>query len=79
MSDGTKIPGNEKLSAEDAAVRAREIFDPYHRKILSDLDGRRNAGRPTISSHCTASRRSMPIFRGRGTRVCSTTVILTCR
>ena len=48
VSDGTKIPGNQKLSAEDAAVRVREIFDPYHRKISSHLDGRRNAGRPTI-------------------------------
>jgi predicted N-formylglutamate amidohydrolase len=48
VSDGTKIPGNQKLSAEDAAVRVREIFDPYHRKISSHLAGRRNAGRPTI-------------------------------
>jgi predicted N-formylglutamate amidohydrolase len=48
VSDGTKIPGNEHLSADDIAMRVREIFNPYHRKISSHLDGRRDAGRPTI-------------------------------
>jgi predicted N-formylglutamate amidohydrolase len=47
-SDGTKIPRNQRLSAEDVAVRVREIFDPYHRKISSHLDGRRDAGQFTI-------------------------------
>ena len=47
-SDGTKIPGNQRLSADDIDMRVREIFDPYHRKISSHLDGRRDAGRPTI-------------------------------
>ena len=79
VSDGTKIPGNQQLSAEDVAMRVREIFDPYHRKISSHLDGRRDAGRPTISSPCTALRHFMRISRVRGTRACSTTVILTCR
>jgi predicted N-formylglutamate amidohydrolase len=48
VSDGMKIPGNQQLSAEDVAMRVREIFDPYHRKISSHLDGRRDAGLPTI-------------------------------
>lgn len=48
VSDGTKIPGNQQLSAEDVSMRVREIFDPYHRKITSHLDGRRDVGRPTI-------------------------------
>jgi predicted N-formylglutamate amidohydrolase len=48
ISDGTRIPGNENISAEDAAVRVREIFDPYHRRISRCLDERRDAGRPTI-------------------------------
>ncbi len=48
VSDGTKIPGNQQLSVEDVAARVREIFDPYHRKISSHLNGRRDAGRPTI-------------------------------
>ena len=47
-SDGTKIPGNQQLSADEIAMRVREIFDPYHRKISSHLDGRRDAGRFTI-------------------------------
>jgi predicted N-formylglutamate amidohydrolase len=48
VSDSTRIPGNQHLSADDIAMRVREIFDPYHRKISSHLDGRRDAGRPTI-------------------------------
>ena len=48
MSDGTDIPGNQNLSAKDVAVRVREIFNPYHRKISRNLDERRDAGRPTI-------------------------------
>ena len=48
MSEGTNIPGNQKLSAEDTAARLREIFDPYHRKISRHLDKRRVAGRTTI-------------------------------
>ena len=48
VSDGTKIPGNQQLSDEDVAMRVREIFDPYHQKISSLLNGRRDAGRPTI-------------------------------
>ena len=48
VSDSTRIPGNQLLSADDVAMRVREIFDPYHRKISSHLDGRRDAGRPTI-------------------------------
>jgi len=48
MSEGTNIPGNQKLSAGDTAARVREIFDPYHRKISRHLDERRDAGRATI-------------------------------
>jgi len=32
-SDATTIPLNEGLSSEAAALRRREIFDPYHRRI----------------------------------------------
>jgi len=48
VSDSTRIPGNQHPSADDIAMRVREIFNPYHRKISSHLDGRRDAGRPTI-------------------------------
>ena len=47
-SDGTTIPGNQQPSADDIAMRVREVFDPYHRKISSQLDGRLDAGRHTV-------------------------------
>ena len=48
ISDATRIPGNENLSADDAAQRAREIFTPYHSTIARQLDARKNAGRPVM-------------------------------
>ncbi len=47
-SDGTLVPGNANLSAHDAALRAREIFTPYHGAITRHLDERKSAGRETI-------------------------------
>jgi predicted N-formylglutamate amidohydrolase len=47
-SDGTLIPGNQALPAEEAERRAREIFHPYHDRIARELDERQQAGRPTI-------------------------------
>src|SRR5476649_1772007 len=38
FSDATRIPGNESLAAPDAALREREIFDPYHGAIEKHLD-----------------------------------------
>jgi predicted N-formylglutamate amidohydrolase len=78
MSEGTNIPGNQKLSAEDTVARVREIFDPYHRKISRHLDVRRDAGRTTIIVSLHSFTRSTPVFHGRGTQACSTTVIPTC-
>jgi predicted N-formylglutamate amidohydrolase len=48
VSEDTIIPGNQKLSSEDAVTRVREIFDPYHRRISGHLDERRAADQPTI-------------------------------
>jgi predicted N-formylglutamate amidohydrolase len=47
-SDGTAIKGNENISASDAAARVREIFEPYHGKIVRHLDARKAASLPTI-------------------------------
>lgn len=47
-SDGTEIPGNAQVSASEAALRAREIFEPYHRCIRDTLDARGRLGRPTV-------------------------------
>ena len=48
ISDRTAIPGNENLSAADAAQRQREIFSPYHDTIVRHLDARKNSGRVAI-------------------------------
>lgn len=48
LSDGTAIPGNRSMSRDDAAMRAREIFQPYHRRIGSALDERGRLGMPTL-------------------------------
>jgi predicted N-formylglutamate amidohydrolase len=52
-SDGTAIPGNENVSADEAAARAREIFAPYHGAIEKQLEARAKAKRATtlISLH----------------------------
>src|SRR4051794_29022896 len=46
-SDGTVIPGNQELSAEEIDRRVREIFHPYHDRIRHQLDARAAAGRRT--------------------------------
>ncbi|WP_316195331.1 N-formylglutamate amidohydrolase [Bradyrhizobium sp. SZCCHNRI3052] len=48
ISERTTIPGNEGLTHEDAELRRRAIFDPYHDRITEVLDARKAAGRPTI-------------------------------
>jgi predicted N-formylglutamate amidohydrolase len=47
-SDGSRVPGNEGLSNEDAEARLKEIFWPYHRAIAATIAERRRAGRPTL-------------------------------
>ena len=48
FSEATSIPGNEKISAPDAELRVREIFNPYHQAIERHLDARKKAKRPVI-------------------------------
>jgi len=48
ISEATTIPGNEGISHEAAAIRRREVFDPYHRRIDEIIDARAGAGRPTV-------------------------------
>jgi len=48
LSEATAIPGNEGLSQDDAALRRREIFDPYHRRIDEIIDARAHDARPTV-------------------------------
>jgi predicted N-formylglutamate amidohydrolase len=48
ISEATTIPGNEGLSSETAAIRKREIFDPYHRRIEAIIDRRLHDRTPTV-------------------------------
>ena len=48
FSEATTIPGNEGLSADDIAARQREIFQPYHRRIVQVLDARAKQALPTL-------------------------------
>ena len=47
-SEHTPIPGNQGVAPEQAAARAREIFEPYHDQIRAELDRRREQHRPAI-------------------------------
>jgi predicted N-formylglutamate amidohydrolase len=47
-SERTDIPGNRDIPASAASARAREIFAPYHERIVAELDKRRTLARPTI-------------------------------
>jgi predicted N-formylglutamate amidohydrolase len=48
ISETTPIPGNQHVSPADADARRRAIFQPYHDRIVAELDARKSSGRPTI-------------------------------
>jgi predicted N-formylglutamate amidohydrolase len=47
FSELTTVPGNVGLSKTQVEARIREIFQPYHDRIASELDLRQQAGRQT--------------------------------
>jgi len=47
-SDGSVIPGNVALTADERARRIAEVFTPYHAAIAAELDARSARGLPTI-------------------------------
>jgi predicted N-formylglutamate amidohydrolase len=61
ISELTPIPGNIGLSESRKAARVRDIFRPYHDRIETELDRRRQAGRPAalIAMHSFT-----PVFMG---------------
>jgi predicted N-formylglutamate amidohydrolase len=61
ISELTAIPGNIGLSESQRAARVREIFRPYHDRIESELDRRRQAGRPAA---LVAMHSFTPVFKG---------------
>ena len=48
LSERTAVPGNRSLSREDAELRARSIFQPYHARTALELERRALAGQPTV-------------------------------
>jgi predicted N-formylglutamate amidohydrolase len=48
LSEVTTVPGNIGLSDRQKEARVREIFQPYHDRIVAELDKRRQTGHPTV-------------------------------
>jgi predicted N-formylglutamate amidohydrolase len=48
LSELTVIPGNQNLSLEQRVARRREVFDPYHSRIRTELERRMHSGQQTI-------------------------------
>jgi predicted N-formylglutamate amidohydrolase len=51
LSDGSVIPGNARVDANEVAARTRDLHAPYHAAIATELDAFRARGEiPTIVS-----------------------------
>jgi predicted N-formylglutamate amidohydrolase len=61
FSDLTHIPGNSGLSADRQAVRAQEIFKPYHDRIEAEVDRLQQAD---IQPVLVAMHSFTPVFMG---------------
>ena len=48
LSERTRIPGNEGLSALETRRRVEELFEPYHRRIRQELDRRAAEGQASV-------------------------------
>lgn len=48
LSERTQVPGNQALTAAEAAQRTEEIFWPYHARIREELDRRAAANQATL-------------------------------
>jgi len=61
VSELTPVPGNIGISEGQKAARVREIFEPYHGRIETEIERRHHAGRPTalIALHSFT-----PVFMG---------------
>ena len=61
QSEDTPIPGNQHVSREQAELRARAIFEPYHARIRRELDDRVASGRESLLVFVHTF---TPVFRG---------------
>lgn len=61
VSESTRVPGNEGLTAEDRRARADEIYRPFHARVAAILDERKRRSVQTIfvTIHSFA-----PVFKG---------------
>ncbi len=48
LSEHTEIPGNQALPAAASERRVRDIFTPYHQRIVRELNRRAEAKQPTV-------------------------------
>jgi predicted N-formylglutamate amidohydrolase len=48
ISEHTRVPGNQVVSAAEVERRARSIFHPYHDRVVAELDRRARAGQPSV-------------------------------
>jgi predicted N-formylglutamate amidohydrolase len=61
VSESTRIPGNARLTDEEAAARRREIFEPYHDHLRALLDERAHRGEQTV---LVAQHSMTDVFKG---------------
>ena len=62
LSEETLVPGNQNLGTEACGQRVREVFEPYHACIRSQLDARLQRGQPTL---LIAVHSYTPVYRGQ--------------
>ena len=62
VSESTEIPGNQHVTAEEAARREAEIFRPYHELIAATVAARRARGQETV---LVAMHSFTPVFHGQ--------------
>ena len=48
VSEATPVPGNQAITAEEAAARRALIFAPYHQRIAEAIARRQRSGQPTV-------------------------------
>lgn len=65
LYDGSIIPANRKLTAEDIAVRKARLFDPYHNAITAQIDAMQTAG---VTPHLISIHSYTPQLRGKPPR-----------
>jgi predicted N-formylglutamate amidohydrolase len=62
ISELTRIPGNDGLSAEDKLSRIESLYRPFHAAVSKLLDRRTAEGRP---SHFVTIHSFTPVYKGK--------------